>query len=94
MVLELQHFLQHDYCAYKYTQVNLVIKSLHFVRYLKFSQEEEKDKIENNVLCFDNCVNFCGQRLASTYVFMHLPLPLVFRRFLQIYMGKLDRNIS
>ncbi len=34
--------------------------------------------------------NFCGQRLASTYVFMHLPLPLTFRPFLQIYMGKLD----
>jgi hypothetical protein len=62
MVLELQHFLQHDYCAYKYTQVNLVIKSLHFVKYLKISQEE-KDKIENNVLCFDNCVNFVGKDL-------------------------------
>ncbi len=41
MVLELQHFVQHDYCAYKYAQVNLVIKSLHFVKYLKNSQEEE-----------------------------------------------------
>jgi hypothetical protein len=56
MVLELQHFLQHNHCAYKYTQVNLVIKNLHFVKYLKISQE--KDKIENNVHCFNNCVQF------------------------------------
>jgi len=55
-------------------RVNLVIKSLHFVKYLKFSQEEEKDKIEIMYLVLTIVFNFCGQRLASTYVFMHLPL--------------------